>query len=199
MSTDQFWELRKQGLLSMGYHTEKGSCIMRASSLRPLDVNQKVVQHWIFNPSSGRATGQKQAFLNWSKAMAPDVQCVRVLVIRVEELGAYAREVAAINSSCKPMQQTLIMTLPGKLSLKGLDGLSPAYQEAVHAGGPNVSLGIGYARLCIQLVAKALQLTDVWMLDDNIQDCWQLDLDAPSLPISMDPCSLAAFTQSCAA
>lgn len=113
--------------------------------------------------------------------MAPDAEYVRVLVVKQAELALYTKEMAALNSICKPLQQTMIMTLPKSLSLKQLTGLSPAYRNATAHCDPNDTLGIGYARLCIQLVARALQLQDVWMVDDNIQDCWQLDLSAQSL------------------
>lgn len=170
---------------------------MFASSLRPLG-HQKVVQNWIFTPSFSRANDVKQAFLNWSKAMDSDVEFIHVLVVRAAERADYEEVVAVMNSCCKPMQQTMIMTLPPKLSLKRLKGLSAAYKQATALADLNINGGIGYARLCIQLVATALQLPDVWMLDDNIQDCWQLDLDAESLhqpphQHTLQPCSFGTI------
>ncbi len=35
-------------------------------------------------------------------------------------------------------------------------------------------MGIGYARMCIQLVAFLMGMRSIWMLDDNISDCWRL-------------------------
>ena len=117
-----------------------------------------------------------------------------MLVVRAAERADYEEVVAVMNCCCKPMQQTMIMTLPPELSLKMLEGLSAAYKQATASADPNINVGIGYARLCIQLVAEALQLPDVWMLDDNIQDCWQLDLNAKSLQQpphqhTLQPCS----------
>ncbi|KAL0049952.1 hypothetical protein WJX82_001553 [Trebouxia sp. C0006] len=37
------------------------------TAARPI-LSDRSIQHWIFTPSSGRASGQKQAFINWSKA-----------------------------------------------------------------------------------------------------------------------------------
>lgn len=36
------------------------------------------------------------------------------------------------------------------------------------------AMGIGYARMCTQLVAKLMTLSSIWMLDDNLSDCWRL-------------------------
>ena len=35
-------------------------------------------------------------------------------------------------------------------------------------------LGIGYARLAVQLTACWMGLESVWLLDDNVQDCYRL-------------------------
>lgn len=165
--------------------------VSRASPL-PGESN---IQHWIFTPSSGRASGQKQAFMHWSKAVNPEVNYVRVLVVKPTEVPEYLEVVRDINSSCMPMQQTMVMSLPARLSLKNLQGLSAVYKSGLRDGDPDVSLGAGYSRLCIQLVAHAMQLSHVWMLDDNIQDCWQINLQAQSLRASpskhdkLQPCS----------
>ena len=150
------------------------------TAARPI-LSDRSIQHWIFTPSSGRASGQKQAFINWSKAVSPGVSYVRVLVVKPTEVEEYKKVVQGINSSCLPMQHTVVMSMPDKLNLKGLTGLSASYKDALSSGDPDVSLGAGYSRLCIQLVAHALQLRHVWMLDDNIQDCWQINLQAASL------------------
>ena len=153
------------------------------------------VQNWIFTPSSGRASGQRQAFMNWSQAVSPNVSYVRVLVVKSKEKKQYLEAVKVVNRSCKPMQQTLVMTMPDELSLGNLQGLSEVYKDALKDGSPDASLGVGYSRLCIQLVAHTLQLSHVWMLDDNIQDCWQINLQAESLRASpskhgkLQPCS----------
>lgn len=36
-------------------------------------------------------------------------------------------------------------------------------------------LGVGYARLVVQLTAYSLNLRHVWLMDDNVQDCYKLD------------------------
>ena len=173
MSAAQLKKLRDRGVL------QHDSRVITAANSSMLP--DRSIRHWIFTPSSGRASGQKQAFMDWSKAVQSDISYVRVLVVKNTEVKAYSEMVRGINESCKPMQQTLVMSMPDKLSLTGLTGLSDVYKEAVKDGNPDDSLAVGYSRLCIQLVAYALHLKHVWMLDDNIQDCWQLDLQAESL------------------
>ena len=175
MTASQSNNMRDAGVLQ---HDNR---VITAACRVPSDTS---IQHWIFTPSSGRASGQKQAFINWSKAVSPEASYVRVLVVKPAEVEEYKKVVQGINSSCKPMQHTVVMSMPDKLNLKGLKGLSSSYKDALSNGDPDVSLGAGYSRLCIQLVAHALQLPHVWMLDDNIQDCWQIDLQAASLRAS---------------
>ena len=193
MSTAQLKKLHELRVLRHDSHV-----ITAASSSR---LPGKSIQHWIFTPSSGRASGQKQAFLDWSKAVSPDVSYVRVIVVKHTEVKEYLEVVRGVNKSCTPMQHTLVMNMPDKLSLTGLTRLSSVYKQSLKGEKPDDSLAAGYSRLCIQLVAHALKLSHVWMLDDNIQDCWQMDLQAESLQASpsMAVCSPAALTPSCVA
>ena len=39
---------------------------------------------------------------------------------------------------------------------------------------------IGYARLVCQLLANELGLDEIWMLDDNVERCWAIDIDPGS-------------------
>ncbi len=39
------------------------------------------------------------------------------------------------------------------------------------------AMGIGYARMCIQLVSKLMGMSSIWMLDDNLSDCWRLPFE----------------------
>ena len=166
----------------------------------PLE-GKHAVRHWIFTPSSGRAGGPKQAFLNWSLAMGPDAEYVRVIVVKQSEMDGYLQMVDSITQPGKAMQITLIMTLPEKLSLQGLQKMSKEYRAAIESQSPDTSLGVGYARLCIQLVTRALGLSDVWMLDDNIQDGWQLNLQDERLRCpphqhgQLQPCSFDSIMQ----
>lgn len=36
-------------------------------------------------------------------------------------------------------------------------------------------LGVGYARLAVQLIACWMSLHRVWLMDDNVQECYKLD------------------------
>ena len=105
-----------------------------------------------------------------------------VLVVRPSEVKEYLQLVQSLGQAPDSLPCTLVMELPEELSIGDLGSqLSEEYRDAVPDGILNLNSGIGYARLCIQLVAHVLQLQDVWMLDDNIQDCWRLNLDAKSL------------------
>ena len=59
------------------------------------------------------------------------------------------------------------MVLPPTINLETLDGLGST-ETIGH------ELGIGYARLAIQLTAYMLRLDHVWLMDDNVQDCYEL-------------------------
>ena len=158
----------------------KDGKLLQANSLDSLNLPNKV-NSWIFTPSFGRFSGQRQAFLNWSQAMS-GAAYVRVLVVRPSEVKEYLQLVQSLGQAPDSLPCTLVMELPEQLSIGRLGSqLSQEYQKAVPAGVVTLDNGIGYARLCIQLVAHVLQLPDVWMLDDSIQDCWQLDLDAEPL------------------
>lgn len=39
----------------------------------------------------------------------------------------------------------------------------------------HVAQGIGYSRLCSQLVAYGSGLDNIWLMDDNVQQCFELD------------------------
>lgn len=175
-----------EALKTRGALAVEGNCIKSWSDTAWQRSSHTSIRHWIFTPSHGRASLPRQAFLDWSQAVTSGVQFVRVLVVRREDAEAYMQLVQDLSASENTEQFTLLMVMPEKLSLKRLGAagrLSEAYASAIAQPGHSVgsSLGVGYARLFVQLVAHALSLTDVWMLDDNVQDCWKLDLEAESL------------------
>ena len=71
-------------------------------------------------------------------------------------------------------QATLLMVMPKVIDLNWLQSsaLKPHQRQR-----QSQDTGIGYARLCTQLVAHLLGLESIWMLDDNVSDCWQLPYD----------------------
>lgn len=64
-------------------------------------------------------------------------------------------------------QFTILMVLPPSINLESVPG-STRPQRVTH------ELGIGYARLAIQLIACWMGLQAVWLMDDNVQDCYKL-------------------------
>lgn len=72
-------------------------------------------------------------------------------------------------------QVTLLMVMPHTIDLHHLPGRCDmkSYQQTKL----NEAMGIGFSRLCIQLISKLMGLSSVWLLDDNISDCWRLPFE----------------------
>lgn len=60
------------------------------------------------------------------------------------------------------------MVLPSTINLAAAPS-SPKTDTVGH------ELGVGYARLAVQLIACWMRLHRVWLMDDNVQDCYKLD------------------------
>ena len=110
---------------------------------------KETLKTWIFTPSSGRS---RKAYLNFDYTMVDNngnpVQYVHVIVVRSNEYEAYFREWGSTHA---------VVRLPH--SLPEAEGIDP--EEG----------GVGYARLFIQLMAAEFNLPAVFMLDDNILSC----------------------------
>lgn len=63
-------------------------------------------------------------------------------------------------------QVTLLMVLPHTIDLGHLPEKS--HLEAYQRVQVNEAIGIGFSRLCIQLISKLMGLSSIWLLDDNI-------------------------------
>lgn len=72
-------------------------------------------------------------------------------------------------------QVTLLMVMPHTIDLNHLPGRCDmkSYQRTQL----NEAMGIGFSRLCIQLISNLMGLSSVWLLDDNISDCWRLPFE----------------------
>lgn len=70
---------------------------------------------------------------------------------------------------------TLLMVMPPAIDLQHLH---KANLQDFQRHKQTQDMGIGYARLCIQVVAYHMRMRSIWMLDDNISDCWRLPFDA---------------------
>jgi len=73
-------------------------------------------------------------------------------------------------------QITLLMVMPHTIDLGALprsfaDLRDYQRQQQIEA------VGIGYSRLASQLIARLMGLSSIWMLDDNISDCWRLPFE----------------------
>lgn len=75
---------------------------------------------------------------------------------------------------CAP-QVTLLMVMPHTINLEHLPRnhhLKPYQRMQV-----NETMGIGFSRLCAQLTSNLMGLSSIWLLDDNISDCWRLPFE----------------------
>ncbi len=67
----------------------------------------------------------------------------------------------------QPKQFTVVMVLPPTINID-------AVPDSSRQGRVTHELGIGYARLAIQLTACWMGLQHVWLMDDNVQECYRL-------------------------
>jgi hypothetical protein len=145
------------------------------------------IKKWIFTPSffGGRDCGPEMKLLDRSAMFSRhnDDGLVRwkdfieVLVVRKTQHDQYEALLGGTH---------IIMTLPECLERRGDDGGVSTYK--VDEGG------IGYARLYIQLIAQALKLPAVWMVDDNVQTCWETRCNGETVTkdnVSLNRCSFA--------
>ena len=65
-------------------------------------------------------------------------------------------------------QHTVLLVLPPTINLAAV----PSSDKTETVGH---ELGVGYARLAVQLIACYMKLHRVWLMDDNVQDCYELD------------------------
>ena len=150
------WSQQKAYLEKEGLIEVKDGKLVKAFPLRGC-AHQQQVDSWIFTPSFGRSAGKQQAFLDWRQAM-PDTAYVRVVVVQPRDVPSYTQLVARLGQS---LPCTLIMELPEHLDLIPLEYRLPAaYQSALPGRMLSIRNGAGYARLCIQLVAHALKLSN---------------------------------------
>ena len=71
---------------------------------------------------------------------------------------------------------TLLMVLPAVVDVSQLPTRHADLQQHQRQTLTE-AMGIGYARMCPQLVAKLMTLSSIWMLDNNLSDCWRLPFE----------------------
>jgi hypothetical protein len=120
------------------------------------------VKRWIFTCSSGGAD-KKQIRLNREPAMKPlhRTEYAQVLVVRPDaELESYVRTWGS---------QYIVVAMPATMAVK--------YAHDDKKRILRVEIGrVGYARLFCQLLADALNLEEIWMLDDNVERCFTIEM-----------------------
>ena len=126
-------------------------------------AGERAIRRWMFTCSWGGAD-RAHMRLNRAPAMAPLARSeyAQVLVVRHDaDLPGYVRNWGA---------QYLVVAMPATMTV-----------QYSHADAPtelHVEVGrIGYARLFSQLLADALGLDEIWMIDDNVERVWTIETD----------------------
>ena len=133
------------------------------------------VKRWIFTCSSGGAD-KKQIRLNREPAMKPlhRTEYAQVLVVRPgADVESYVRTWGS---------QYIVVAMPATMAVKYAHG---AHDDVKYAQVRTlrVEVGrIGYARLFCQLLADALNLEEIWMLDDNVERCFTIEMSDANVP-----------------
>ena len=133
--------------------------------------NEHLELRWIFTCSYGGAS-KDTCRLNRESAMEPLTrdQYVQVLVVRDDE---YKDGYLQLWSS-----SYIIAVMPKEMHVKYANG--EPLELSVKRGG------IGYARLFCQLLASSLKRDEIWMLDDNVEQCWTIETDERGVPKLVD-------------
>ncbi|GBG35110.1 GREB1-like protein [Hondaea fermentalgiana] len=122
-------------------------------------VDNATTARWVFVPSYNRAG---VALVDYEKAIPEDESGKPTVVCIVVRSGKQFDDYVAAYGSAH-----IILSLPESMASKSSEG------SRVNADRG----GIGYARLFIQLAAHQLGLPWVWILDDNVDVCYERKLE----------------------
>ncbi|EKX34931.1 hypothetical protein GUITHDRAFT_146844 [Guillardia theta CCMP2712] len=172
---------------------------------------EKAIRNWVMTASYKRdAAGSIQtgraAFLDRSSAFKEgdrDVPVRQMLLVRPDDSegdGQFSSYVSEVGS------EYIVVALSHEMILsEAVSELGFRFEQFERQMPDDGKLrltpqdgGIGYARLFAQLFAHLLGLERVWMIDDNVLDCYQLDLSkmfASDPPLLHPPvaCSFATI------
>lgn len=100
------------------------------------------------------------------------------LVASVQEYMQLLHQLEVWQSQIgKPASQaTCLMVLPHQIDTRPLADI-PGFNLPGAGILSSPENGIGFSRLCCQLVAYASEIQSVWLLDDNIRQCYRLDYE----------------------
>jgi len=194
------------GKSASDYFDLKDGKVQRASSFHRLGKESGLpqVKGWVFTPTyQHHLDSEKKGLLNRTDAPEPaygtEAGVTQVLVVRSgTEFYNYFRDYG---------QWYIIVTLPKKmyLSRKSLQNLRESQfrlqSNNLNQKGELVvteeSGGIAYARLFVQTFAGFLGLDNVWLLDDNVHSCYELDLNQmyAALPVTHKPLLPCSFSK----
>ena len=100
----------------------------------------------------------------------PNAQEYEALLLQYEAWKKQQRRPVSAEQIELSLQATILMTLPENCYLR--DVLPGPMPHMFH-----LDQGIGYSRLCSQIVAYLSGLENIWLLDDNVQQCFRLDYE----------------------
>lgn len=141
------------------FHIEAGR-VVRANTTGAAFSKLRV--RWIFTITYNRAVpGRRHASLDRSEAMGlAREEYVEVLVVRP---GAQFKNYQEYHG-----RTHVIMAMPSSMEISyGRENPLAAYEAEAH--------GCGYARAVSQIVSHCLGLECIWMIDDNVGRCWEID------------------------
>jgi len=104
-------------------------------------------------------------------SISPD-DFVQILIVRRdEEFDSYCRDFG---------KDYVVIGMPELMSLETILAATKSTQFKDQQVGDKVVVkahsGVGYSRLFAQIFARLMELPTVWMLDDNVQACYDIDI-----------------------
>ncbi|KAL0047438.1 hypothetical protein WJX82_003437 [Trebouxia sp. C0006] len=183
-----WWQLQQRSHRSLvQLHAASSSSSFRlkevSASTEPLPAAS--IHHWVFVPSYNRYADSdpRQMRIDWADAVSQDTQYVRVVVVRseAEQVMGYSKlvhehQLQVEKHLHEASQITLLMVMPHTINLGALPSSFADLRE-YQRQQQTEAMGIGYSRLATQLIARLMGLSSIWMLDDNISDCWRLPFE----------------------
>jgi hypothetical protein len=155
---------------------------------------------WIFTPSYRRhLQGVASALLDRSGVLGDAKDFVQVLIVRRgEEFDRYREDFGqyyVVIGMPHWLELQDILKATGSTQFKSQFPSGDSVKVDAHAGG------IGYSRLFIQIFSRLMELSSVWVMDDNVQACYIIDIDsifrreAGDERLSMPPPKLCSFSK----
>jgi hypothetical protein len=142
--------------------------------------HEGLARTWIFTPSYRRhLQGVASALLDRSSALeinsSQDQKFIQVLVVRGgEEFEHYRRDFGrdyVVLGMPDVMFLDRILEVTKSKQFKKQQVTGKAVEVCSYSGG------VGYSRLFAQIFSRLLNIPTIWMIDDNVQCCYDIDVE----------------------